>query len=137
MSSDAFLDTLISYNTYPSPKTSKLSNILPSNKGPNAFHAIPYSYPQGLPLKETQANLHLAENPFHASKTKNPQPSCDAMSTIPTLASASLPLQDPIMQTSYTLLSLEVAPCQEDSQKDKNKNVKKYQDVHISKWDSI
>ena len=72
MSSDGFLDTSISSNTYSSPKTSKLSNILPSKKGPNSFHVVPYSYPQGLPLKETQANLHLDENTFHASKTKHP-----------------------------------------------------------------
>ena len=118
MSSDCFLDTSISSNTYSSPKTSHLSNIIPLKKGPNYFHAVPYSYPQGLPLKETQANLHLAKNPFHASKTKHPQTSCDTMSAMPTSASPSLPLQDPIMQTSYTFLSLEVAPCQEDPKKD-------------------
>ena len=51
MPSDGLIDTSIYFNTYASPKTSKLSNIIPSNKGPNAFHLVPYSYPQGLPLK--------------------------------------------------------------------------------------
>ena len=70
----------------------------------------------------------MAENPFHASKTKDPQPSSNAMSTMPTSTSPSLPLQDPNLKTSYTPMSFEVAPCQEDSKKDKNKKVKKYQD---------
>lgn len=69
-------------------------------------------YPQGLPLKETQANLHLATNLFHATKTKDAQPSCDSMPTMFTSTSHSLSPQDTITQTSYYPLPLEVAPCQ-------------------------
>ena len=70
----------------------------------------------------------MAENPFHASKTKDPQPLCDTMSTMLTSTSHSLSPQDAIVQTSYYPLSLEVAPCQEESQKAKAMNLKKDQD---------
>ena len=72
-----------------------------------------YAYPQGLPLKETQANLHLVVNLFHATRPKEPKPSCTTMPTPFTL---------------HSPLSLEVDPCQEDSQKEKAINVKKDQD---------
>ena len=106
MSSDGFLDTSTYSNTHAPPKTSNLSNMPLSNKEPSAFR-MQYLYPQWLPLKENQANLHLASNLFHATKPKDPS------------------------TTSFTLhspLSLEVAPCQEDSQKVKSINVKKDQD---------
>ena len=70
----------------------------------------------------------MAANFFHATKTKDAQPSCDAMPTMLTSTSHSLSPQDTIMKTSYYLKSLEVGPCQEDSQKGKDKNVKKDQD---------
>ena len=63
-----------------------------------------YVYPQGLPLKETQANLHLAAKIFNDTKAKYPQPSC---TTMPTPSTTPFTLHFP--------LSLEVAPCQEDS----------------------
>ena len=91
---------------------------------PNAFHAI-YSHPQGLPLKETQANLHLVANTFDNAKPKEPKPSCAIM---PTLAS---PLQSPpnsSIQFQQASLSLKVASCQEDFKNDKEKNIKKDQD---------
>ena len=52
---------------------------------PNAFHAS-YSHPQGLSLKETQANLHLTANTFNNSKPKELKTSYAIM---PTLASPS------------------------------------------------
>ena len=55
----------------------------PSNKEYNTFH-IDCAYPQGLHVKETQANTHMTTNLFHATKTKYPQFSCDAIPTIPT-----------------------------------------------------
>ena len=106
MSSDGFLDTSTSSNTHAPPNTSNISNMLLSNKEMNAFH-VQYAYPQGLPLKETQANLHLATNLFHATKPKDPSTNSF---------------------TLYSPLSLEVAPCQEDSQKEKVINFKKDQD---------
>lgn len=72
MSSGGFLDTSTSSNSHTSLKNSNLPNMNPSNKEPSAFH-MDYVYPQGLPLKETQANLHLAEKNFNASKPKGPQ----------------------------------------------------------------
>ena len=102
MSSSGFITSSTSSNTHASPNTSKLSNMPPSNKEPNAFH-IHNVYPQGLPLKETQANLHLATNLFHATNPKYPQPSC---TTMPTLSTTPFTLHSP--------LSLEVAPCQEE-----------------------
>ena len=116
MSSSGSITSSTSSNTHASPKTSKLSNIPLSKKERNAFH-IDYAYPQGLPLKESQANIHLAANLFHATKTKNPQFSC---ATMPTPHATPLPFHSP--------LSLEVAPCQEDSQKEQAINVKKDQD---------
>ena len=65
---------------------------------------------------------------FPYNGTKICIPGDNTLSIYSISASPSLPLQDPIMQTSYTPLSLEVAPCQQDSQKDKHKNVKKDQD---------
>ncbi len=73
-------------------------------------------------------------NIFHATKTKDPQPSCDAMLTMPTLANPSPFLQDPTMHSSYSPLSLEVAPCKEESKKAKAINVNTNQDqapLHI------
>ena len=87
-----------------------------------------YVYSQGIHLKVNQLNIHLFANLFHATSTKYPQPSCDAMLTILILVNPPLPLQDPIIQTSYFPMSLEVAPCQEDSQKHKAINFKKDQD---------
>ncbi|MDF3675379.1 hypothetical protein [Enterobacter hormaechei] len=116
MSSSASITSSTSSNTHASPNTSKLSNMPPSNKEPNAFH-IDYVYPQGLPLKETQANLHLAANLFHATNPKHPQPSC---TTMPNPSTTPFTLHSP--------LYLEVASCQEDSQKEKAINVKKDQD---------
>ena len=86
-------------------------------------------YPQGLPLKETQANLHSIVNLFNATKTKDPKPSCTIM---PTPIIPSLPLQEPIMQTQDTPLSLEVAPAQEYYKKDKETSVMKNQDQDTS-----
>lgn len=99
ISSDGFLDTSTSSNTRAPPNTSNLSNMPPSNKEPNYFH-VHYAYPQGLLLKETQDNLHLVENLFHATMPKDP-------STTPCTTSFTL----------HSPFSLEVAPCQEDSQK--------------------
>ncbi|WP_233109390.1 hypothetical protein, partial [[Clostridium] innocuum] len=63
LSCDGSLPSPTSSNTHTFPKASESSKSFTnpsSNKDPNTFHAVPYSYPQGLPLKETQANLHLA-----------------------------------------------------------------------------
>ena len=87
-----------------------------SNNGPNAFHVVPYSYPQGLPLKETKANLHLAPNTSNNSKPKEPNPSCAIM---PTSASPSPSIPKCSIQFQHDSLSLEVDSCQEDSEKDK------------------
>ena len=89
MSSDDFLDTFTSYNTNEPPKVSKLSKMPPPKKEPNCFH-IDHAYPQGLQLKENQANLHLSANLFHATKNKDPQHSCNTMITMPTLANPAL-----------------------------------------------
>ena len=78
LSCDGSLPLSTSSNTHKSPKASKSfrSSINPSsNKDSNAFHAVPYSYLQGLPLKETQANLHLAANTFNNAKPKELKPS--------------------------------------------------------------
>ena len=56
------LPSSTSSNTHTSLKISKSSTNPSSNKGPNDFHAVPYSYPQGLPLEETQGKLHLIAN---------------------------------------------------------------------------
>ena len=82
MSSDGSLDTPTS-NIHVSTKTLNISIINSSKKELNSIH-IGYAYPQGLPLKETQANLHLVANLFNTTKTKDPQPSCDVMPTMPT-----------------------------------------------------
>ena len=47
---------------------------------------------------------------------------------MPHITNPSPSLQDPIMQTSHSPLSLEVAPCQEDSKKDEDINFKKVKD---------
>ena len=71
MSSSGSITSYTSSNTHASLNTSKISNMTPSNKEPSAFH-LQYVYPQELPLKETQANLHLAANLFHSTKPKDP-----------------------------------------------------------------
>jgi len=106
MSSSGSITSSTSSNTHASPNTSKLSNMPPSNKEPNAFH-VHNVYPQGLPLKETQANLHLAANFFHGTKPKDPR-------------------TNPF--TLHSPLSLEAAPCQKDFKKGKAINFKKDQD---------
>lgn len=63
-------------------------------------------YPQEIPLKETQADLHLATNDFNSMKTKDPKPSYDSMPTIPTSTSSLLSLQDSSMHISHSPLSL-------------------------------
>ena len=81
----------------PSPtKASKLSSIPPPNKVPNSF-AIDYVYLQGLPLKETQANLDLATSLPHNNQTKDPKPSCVTTPSIPTPTRTTLSLQEPSM----------------------------------------
>ena len=89
MSSDAPLPSSTSSTIYSSPKdfeSLKSSTNPSSKKDPNTFHVVPYSYPQRLPLKETQANLHLVANTFDNAKPKEPKPSC---AIIPTSASPS------------------------------------------------
>jgi hypothetical protein len=110
MSSSGSITSSTSSNTHASPNTSKLSNMPPSNKEPNAFH-VHNVYPQGLPLKETQANLHLDRNLFHATMPKDP---------ITTPSTTPFTLHSP--------LSLEAAPCQKDFKKGKAINFKKDQD---------
>ena len=63
MSSSGSITSSTSSNTHAPPNTSNLSNMPLSNKELNAFH-VHYAYPQGLPLKENQANLHLGANLF-------------------------------------------------------------------------
>ena len=110
MCSSGSITSSTSSKTHASPNTSNLSNMPPSNKKSGAFH-MQYVYPQGLPLKETQANLHFPTNSFHATKPKD-------RSTSPSTTSFTL----------HSPFSLEVAPCQEDTQKEKVINVKKDQD---------
>ena len=79
LSFDAPLPSFTSSTIHTSPKDSeslKSSTNPSSNKDPNDFHAVPYSYPQGLPLRETQAKLHLATNTSNNAKPKEPKPSC-------------------------------------------------------------
>ena len=57
MSSNGSNETSTSSNTYASPNTSKIYYIPPTNKPPTAI-PIDYVYPQGLPLKESQANKY-------------------------------------------------------------------------------
>ena len=90
---------------------------------------VPYSYPQGLPLKETQANLHLATNTFDNAKPKEPKPSCAIM---PTLVSPSQSPPKSSVQFQHVSFSLGVASCQEESKNNKEKNIKKYQDQEPS-----
>ena len=55
-SCDGSLPSSTSSNIHASPKTfepSKYFRNLSSNKSLGAFYVVPYSYPQGLPLKET------------------------------------------------------------------------------------
>lgn len=92
MSSSGSTTSFASSNIHVSPKASNLSND---------FHSS-YSYPQGLPPKETQANLHLNTNLFHATKAKDTQPSCNSMPDIPTFSNSLFSLHSP--------LSLEVVP---------------------------
>ena len=77
-SSSSSITSSTSSNMCKLPKSSNIFNVPPSNKEPNTF-CVDYVYPQGLPLKETQANLHLASNLFHATNPKYPQPSCTTM----------------------------------------------------------
>jgi hypothetical protein len=100
-----------------------------SNKNLDNFHAVPYSYPQGLSLKETQANLHLATNTSNNAKSKEPKPSCTIM---PTSASPSQSPPKSSIQFQHSSLSLEVGSCQEVSKNDKEKNIKKDQDQEPS-----
>ena len=99
MSSNGSNATSTSPNTYASLNTSNISNIPPSNKEPNSLY-VDLSYPQGLPLKETQASLNLVAKLFNATKTKDPKHACIDTPIIPTSCSPSLSLQDPTMQTS-------------------------------------
>ena len=71
-------------------------------------------YLQGLPLKETQANLDLAASLSHNTQTKGPKPSFIDTPIIPTPTIPSLSLQELTMKTPHPTLSLEVDPCQED-----------------------
>ena len=73
LSSNALLPSSTSSTIHTSPKyfeSLKSSTNSSSNKDPNAFHSAPYSYPQRLPLKKTQANLHLDANNFDTGKPK-------------------------------------------------------------------
>lgn len=72
MSSNGSKETSTSSNMTSPSKVSNLSNMPPPNKAPNSF-SINYVYPQGLPLKETQANLDLDENLSHSTQTKDPK----------------------------------------------------------------
>ena len=47
------LPSSTSSNIHTSPNASESFTNSSSNKVPKDFHAVPYSYPQGLPLKET------------------------------------------------------------------------------------
>ena len=91
--------------------------------------STPYSYPQGLSLKETQANLHLATNTFNNAKPKEPNLSCTIM---PTSASPSSYIPKSSIQFQHASFSLGVASCQEDSKNDKEKNIKRDQDQEPS-----
>ena len=75
MSSDGLHDIRTSSNIHASSNTLNLSKIPQSNKEPNGFHTN-YMCPQGIPIKQTQDNLHLAAKNFHATKSKYPQLSC-------------------------------------------------------------
>ena len=89
MSFGGSLPSSTSSTTHTSPKVSKSSKSFTnpsSNKSPSAFHVVPYSYPQGLSIKETQGNLHLATNTSNNAKPKEPKPSYTIM---PTLVSPS------------------------------------------------
>ena len=132
MSCDDSLPSYTSSNTHTSPKASKSSKSFTnysSNKDPNDFHAVSYSYPQGSPLKETQANLHLTANTFNNAKPKEPKPSYNIMDT---LARPSPSLLKSSIQFQHASFSLEVATCKEDSKNDKEKNIKKDQDQKSS-----
>ena len=115
----------------PSPtKASNLSSMPPPKKAPNSS-AIDYVYLQGLPLKETQANLDLATSLSHTSQTKDPKPSCATTPIIPTPTSTSLSLQEPTMQTPHPTLSLELVSCQEDYLNNEETSVDQDQDSFI------
>lgn len=105
----------------------KLSNIPPSNKDPNSFHND-YVYPQGLPLKEIQANLHLATNFFHASKVIDSKPSCAIIPIVPISNEHPSSLRESLVQIQTPTLSLEVALCQETNQNYKEKSLINDQD---------
>ena len=92
---------------------------------PNAFHAS-YFHPQGLPLKETQANLHLAANTFDNVKPKEPKPSCTIM---PTSASPSSSILKSSIKFQHASFSLGMASFQEDS---KNyKEISRSRTLHV------
>ena len=118
LSSDTPFPSYTSSTIHISPKDSESlkspTNHL-SNKDPDDFHAVPYSYPQGLPLRETQANLHLAENTFDNAKPKEPKLSCAIMSTS---VSPSSFVTKSFIQSQQAFFSLKVASCQEDSKND-------------------
>ena len=66
-------------------KILSLSNLLPilhPTKILIFFHVVPYSYPQGLPVKQTEANLHLARNTFDNAKPKEDKLSSTIMPTL-------------------------------------------------------
>ena len=128
MSCDVSLPSSTSSKIHKSPKASNVSKSFTnpsSNKDPNDFHAVPYNYPQGFSLKETQANLHLAENTFNNAELKEPKPS---YAIKPTSASPSPSLPKSFIKFQHASLSLEVASCQDDSKNDKEKNIKKDKD---------
>ena len=89
MPSSGSLPSSTSSNIHASPKALNLSNIPSSNMLSNIVHAR-YSHSRGLPLKDTQANLHLAANIFNNVEPKEPKP---LYAIMPTLAcpSPSLP----------------------------------------------
>ena len=95
-SSNGLNVTLTSSNMYSASKVSNLSNTYSPNKE-LATPPVDYVYPQRLPLKETQANLDLAENLSHTTQTKDPKPPYAATPIIPTPTIPPLSLQDPIM----------------------------------------
>lgn len=132
LSCDGSLPSPTSSNTRTFPKASESfkSFTEPSfDTSPDTFYVVPYSYPPGLPLKETQANLHLAAKTFNNDKPKEPKPS---YAIIPTSASPPPSLPKSSIQSQHASLSLEVAPCQEDSKNDEEKNIKKDQDQEPS-----
>src|SRR5271156_2531051 len=112
--------------------TSTSSTIPPSPIASSALSKIEpnddYVYPQGLSLKESQANSHTNASPSQVSKIIDPKLPCASMPIMPIPNDYPSACQEPHTQIKTPTLSLKVASCQEKNPQCEKTNISYDQD---------